>query len=978
MSSAPRGKTIARLLVLGAAYVATGWLGLSIPYAGRYITLVWIPAGIALAALLRWGPASWPAVTVAALLVNLSAGAPWPLAAGIAAGNTIGPWMAARWLVRVGFRPALDRSRDVGFFIVASGAGMAVTASWGSACLHLAGSLDLASLGPAWLSWWMGDSVGALLAGPPLLALDRRSLGRLLRAPGQALLWLVIACPVAWLGFLDDAAPISRILPMAFLTLPLLTWAALRFGVAGAALAALGFSLVAASRAATGHGLFQQTDPRIGQFLLWSYMAALVVTGLLITALQAERRRVERALRESEIKLRGLYELSPVGIALVDDAGRYVEFNPAFQRMSGYPAEELRTLDVSTLFPERTPTDAAAPRAGRHDAHETEIVRKDGSLVPVRQNGVPITRADGRKLTWSMVEDVTESRRVASDLRVAAAAFDSYEGMIVTDAETRILRVNRAFTELTGYAAEDLVGQTPRLLQSGRHGPEFYRAMWRSIHETGGWQGEIWDRRKNGEVYPKWLTISTVRDEGGAVTHYLGAQVDITLRKLAEERIEALAFFDQLTGLANRTLLLDRLTQARTASGRSGQFGALLLIDLDHFKTLNDTLGHDVGDALLRLVAARLTGCVREGDTVARLGGDEFVVLLGPLGTNEADAARTTEALGETLLAEIGRGYQLGDVARNCTASVGATLFCDGGAATDDLMKQADLAMYRSKDSGRNALHFFDPDMERSVLERAALEADLRQAIEGGQISLHYQAQVDREGRVTGAEVLARWNHASRGMVPPCEFIRVAEETGLILPLGRFVLESACAQLARWAGQPALGTLSLAVNVSARQFRQPDFVAQASAAIDESGADPRRLRLELTESLLIEGLEELAERMTALKARGVGFALDDFGTGYSSLSYLKRLPIDELKIDGSVVRDILTDPNDAAIARTVVALARSLGLGVIAEGVETEPQRAFLATLGCDAYQGHLFSKPVPVEAFEQLVRSSAAGSDGG
>ena len=563
---------------------------------------------------------------------------------------------------------------------------------------------------------------------------------------------------------------------------------------------------------------------------------------------------------------------------------------------------------------------------------------------------------------------IEAQQRNDAQLRIAATAFESQEGMVVTDADGVILRINRAFTETTGYTSEEAVGRTPRLLQSGRHNADFYRAMWETIKRTGGWQGEIWDRRKNGEEYPKWLTISAVKDNCGNVTHYVGTHFDITERKKAEERIAELAFFDSLTHLPNRTLLVDRLQQATTASNRNGTFGAVLFIDLDHFKTLNDTLGHDKGDLLLQQVAQRLVASVREGDTVARLGGDEFVVVLGGLNGSIEDAATQTETVGEKILAALNNTYRLAETEYRNTASIGATVFRGHEMPIGDLLKQADLAMYKSKETGRNNFHFFDQAMETVVVERASLEAGLRKAVEGRQFLLYYEAQVVGDGRITGAEALVRWQHPERGIVAPAEFIPQAEATGLILPLGQWVLETACALQARWANQPEMAHLTMAVNVSAQEFRARDFVDKVLAAISQTGANPNRIRLELTESLLVENMEDIIEKMFALKAKGVSFSLDDFGTGFSSLSYLKRLPLDQLKIDQSFVRDVLTDPNDAAIARTIVALAQSLGLGVIAEGVETEAQRDFLADSGCHAYQGYFFSRPLPVDAFEQFA----------
>jgi diguanylate cyclase (GGDEF)-like protein/PAS domain S-box-containing protein len=565
--------------------------------------------------------------------------------------------------------------------------------------------------------------------------------------------------------------------------------------------------------------------------------------------------------------------------------------------------------------------------------------------------------------------DITAVKQNEDQLRIAAATFESQECTMVTNSSGIILKVNKALTAATGYTTEEILGHTPSLFRSGRHDADFYRAMWATITRTGSWQGEIWDRRKNGEVYPKWLTISAVKDEAGVVTNYVGTHFDISALKKAEERIEHLAFFDQLTGLPNRTLLLDRLKQARATSSRNESRGAVLLIDLDNFKTVNDTLGHDVGDQLLKQAAQRLKQCVRTGDTVARLGGDEFVVMLANLSANKLDAATSTETVAEKIIDMLGDDYQLDNLTVQGTASIGIIMFNGQHATIDDLMKQAELAMYQAKDAGRNAFRFFDPVMESAVKERTLLEQDLRRALEQKEFLLHYQPQVGREGRVTGAEVLVRWQHPQRGMVSPDDFIPLAEDTGLILPLGHWVMETACFQLARWATRPETAHLTLAVNVSARQFRQADFVQQVLAILEHSGANPQQLKLELTESMLVENVEEIIGKMLELKASGVSFSLDDFGTGYSSLSYLSRLPLDQLKIDRSFVSNIERNVNDAVICAATISLGHSLRLKVVAEGVETEAQRYFLNTVHhCDFIQGYLYSRPLPLEDFETFV----------
>jgi diguanylate cyclase (GGDEF)-like protein/PAS domain S-box-containing protein len=558
-----------------------------------------------------------------------------------------------------------------------------------------------------------------------------------------------------------------------------------------------------------------------------------------------------------------------------------------------------------------------------------------------------------------------------AELRIAAAAFNAQEGMIVTDTKGVILSANRAFVNLTRYTTEELVGQTAHLFRAHRRDPDFYRSMWNSVQTTGGWQGDMSLRTKAGERCARWLTISAVKNEAGEVTNYIGSYYDISKLKHAEEKIRELAFFDQLTGLPNRVLLIDRVRQALNSNARNKSYGALLFIDLDNFKTLNDSLGHDMGDQLLKKAAQRILRCVRTDDTVARFGGDEFVVLLANLGTKKAKAAALqAEAIGEKILAAFVETFQLDPYEYPCTPSVGVTLFSPEDRNVDELLKRADLAMYDAKTAGRNGLRFYDPVMQTMISARAAVETDLREDLKKEKLLLHYQPQVDHEGRLLGAEALARWPHAQRGMVSPSEFIPVAESAGLILPLGALMLKIACRQLAQWSADPATEHLTVAINVSALQMRQKNFVEQVRAIIDQTGADPNRLKLELTESTLVSNVDDVIAKMEKLKAIGIGFSLDDFGTGYSSLSYLKRLPLDQLKIDRSFVKDVLSDPNDAAIAQMIIALSKSLGLSVIAEGVETEEQYAFLAQQGQLNYQGYLFGRPLPPEDFETFARA--------
>ena len=470
----------------------------------------------------------------------------------------------------------------------------------------------------------------------------------------------------------------------------------------------------------------------------------------------------------------------------------------------------------------------------------------------------------------------------------------------------------------------------------------------------------------------RWVRLKAdvQKDADGVAQFVVGIAQDITERKAAEAQIQTLAYFDALTNLPNRRLLMDRLAHAMAASLRHPRKAALLFVDMDNFKVLNDTHGHFMGDQLLQQVAMRLTSCVREGDTVARLGGDEFVVMLEDHSEDLTVATGQARVVAEKVLAVLAQPHQLDNYTHISTSSIGVTLFGDLHESIEEPLKRADMAMYQAKAAGRNTLRFFDPSMQRVIAERASLEQDLRDGLVLGQFSLVYQPQVSIGGKSYGAEALLRWLHPVRGQVSPAEFIPLAEDTGIILPLGQWVLESACAQLAVWADQPDMAHLSVAVNVSPRQFHQADFADQVLATLKRTGANPLRLKLELTEGMLVSNVEDVIAKMVRLKSAGVGFSLDDFGMGYSSLSYLKRLPLDQLKIDQSFVRDILIDSNDAAISRMVIVLAESLGLTVVAEGVETIEQRDFLAEQGCRVYQGYLYSRPLPVAGLEQFIRS--------
>ncbi len=657
--------------------------------------------------------------------------------------------------------------------------------------------------------------------------------------------------------------------------------------------------------------------------------------------------------------------------ATIDRQGRFTYLNEQAEMLLRRPARDLLGLPIWNSFQKtvRMRLEEQFRRNFTGDAvlEAEELHSNLSTRIEVR--GYPF----GGGLAVHL-RDVTARHKSQEHLRLLESSIARLNDIvIITEAGPfrepgpRIVFVNEAFERRTGYSPEEVLGRTPRLLQGPRTQREELDRIRAAMEQWQPARVDLINYKKNGEPFWVDLEVSPVWNEARKLTHWVAVGRDITERKTAEEKIQYLAFYDPLTRLPNRQLLLDRLQRAVSDPDRPRE-GALMFIDLDNFKVLNDTLGHQKGDQLLQLVAERLRSCVAGGDTVARLGGDEFVILLENSGHKPMEPVAGARAVSERILAKLGEPYVLSGHLHHSTCSIGVTLFGGAPWSVSELLKQADLAMYQAKNAGRNTVRFFDPEMQAVVTANAALATDLRQAWREGQFLIDYQPQVGADGRMTGVEALLRWRHPDRDLVPPAHFISTAEQTSLIIPIGRWVVEQACAQLAEWSKHPERSHLSIAVNVSVRQFRDPDFVDEVMTAIANSGIAPHKLKLELTESLLADGIEVTVAKMGSLKAMGVTLSLDDFGIGYSSLSYLKRLPLDQLKIDREFVKDILTDANDAAIARTIIGLAQSLGLGVIAEGVETQAQRAFLAQQGCHAYQGYLFCRPLPIDELETFM----------
>ncbi|MDQ9172133.1 EAL domain-containing protein [Oxalobacteraceae bacterium R-40] len=595
------------------------------------------------------------------------------------------------------------------------------------------------------------------------------------------------------------------------------------------------------------------------------------------------------------------------------------------------------------------------------------IVRKNKEIRFVHERGQLMAIEDGQVLLAGTVQDITDSYHSQRERDLLYTSISKVnDSVMITEAwpidepGPRIVFVNRAFEERTGYDHSEVIGRSPRFLQGIQTQRDQLDRIRAALENHQPVSAEIINYTREGKPFWIEMDIAPVAIQGNDVTHFVSVQRDITQRKAAEGQIERLAFFDPLTKLPNRRLLMDRLEHAIETARRKRNCGALLFIDLDNFKSLNDTLGHDKGDLLLAQVARRLENSARKSNTVARLGGDEFVILLEDLAVDPIEAAAEAEIVGEKILAGFVPPFNLGNYEHHCTPSIGVTLFDTKALGADDLMKRADLAMYQAKSDGRNAIRFFDKRMQSQINTRVMLDREFRRALKEGQFVLHYQRQVDDMGKVTGIEALVRWQHPRRGMLYPSDFIWLAEENGLIMHLGRWVLQCVCNQVAEWLQHGDMVVPPVAINVSARQFHHHDFLPNTLEILEKSGIDPQHIKLELTESALVEHMDATVAKMSELRAHGIRFSLDDFGTGYSSLAYLKKLPLDEIKIDRAFVRDILTDPGDAAITQTIVSLCQILGFDVVAEGVENEGQQAMLALQGCRHYQGYWFGRPVP------------------
>ena len=974
-----RWSDLPTLTSTGIAYALLVYIVCAYLTSPGHASMVWLPSGLGLGALLMEGRKGWPAIFFGAWIAYaFCQDRSLAVSAAIALGsNTLEPLLCVWLLSRVSlwgrrFDPSLDHPIDYLLLNLAGALGTFVAALVGNVILWQADGLPGTAFPDSLLHWWMGNFLGLALLTPLLLVCWKLPHGsmrgdHLFESLGCLSLTFLTG-QFLFLGWYWDSIGIVALSYWGFL---FVAWAAVRLGMHGVLLVIILLTIQALLGALAGKGIFAHDLAKTGLVNFWFYVLALTTVGMALSLSIHQRMQAESVLRISESRFRTMNDLLPQQVWTAHPDGRLDYVNQRLTDFFGRSAEAIIGEGWQDIVhPDDLPLCLNAWTESLQTGHpygfDFRLLHHSGEFRWCYATAMALRDDNGNIVKWYGTNtDITERKQFEEALQLASLVYQtSSEAMMVTDAGGTILTINPAFSVLTGYSPEEVIGKTPRILNSGRQEQPFYQAMWQEINATGQWHGEIWDRRKNGEVYAEWLTINTSFNADGTVHRRIALFSDITEKKKSEEMIWKQANFDSLTGLPNRQMFHDRLKQEIGKAHRAGLRLALMFIDLDRFKEVNDTLGHDKGDLLLKDAGRRLVRCVREADTVARLGGDEFTIILGELAEAEG-----VDRVAQEILEKLSQPFRLAGETAYVSASIGVTLYPDDTDDFDALIKNADQAMYAAKGQGRNRYSYFTPAMQEAAQGRMRLAKDLRAALAGQQFEVFYQPIVElSSGEIHKAEALIRWHHPVLGLINPSDFIPIAEETGIIKEIGDWMFRESARQALRWR-TPAHAGFQLSVNKSPAQFlRERNTHATWFEYIREIGLQAQAIVVEITEGLLLDANDAVTGQLHEFRDAGMQVAIDDFGTGHSSLSYLRKFDIDYLKIDRSFVSNLEANSDDMALCEAIIVMAHKLGIKVIAEGVETEEQGQLLAAAGCDYGQGFYYSRPVPAAKFEELL----------
>ena len=967
------------------AYIISALLGFQFASINNNVTLIWVPAGIALAAILHYGIKYWPAIFIGATIANIISGTETTTALSIAIGNTA-EVVAVYWMLTYYFTScltcSLEKPRHVIRFVFSVSIGSLIAAVNGATVLATQVFHNWQEFYQTLIIWWIGDAMAMLLITPfiliwlePIRNISYKQIGKSLLLYSAVILSLLIS-------FGDVIKPpetldyISSHYPLAFIPMAALLIIALFSGPRLISLSISSATAIIIISTTSGYGPFVRTSFEESIALLYLFISISTICAFSLSYMVRQRDDAQEELRIGSDRLNFVMQSTEDGVWDWDFSNDEIYISPTLKKMLGYDAnDELGSLQdwTSRLHPEdreKTLTLLNEHYDGKTDVFQSEFRFrcKNGEYVWILGRGKNVNRDsnDGSLRIVGTCVNLMVQKKKEAKLELASQVIQhTPEGIMITSADNKIIDVNPAFTKCTGYSLEEVIGQQPSFLSSGRHDQAFYQNMWNELEAKGCWQGEIWNRRKNGEVYPEWMYISAIKGLNDTVLQYAAILSDIGNQQSLKQELHNFAYYDALTNLPNRDLLLDRLNISLQQSSEHNNKLAILLIDLDRFKIINETLGHSIGDALLQEIASILSSVISKGHTLARMGGDEFIILLP-----EVNAIEEITRLAEDILQQFCEPHTIHGHELHVTCSIGIAVSPDNGNNAEDLIKNADTSMYQAKEKGFNEYSFYHSDMSAEFQEQFILESQLRYAVERNELFLEYQPQHDiNTGRIIGMEALVRWQHPEFGVVPPYKFISIAENSGLIISIGEWIINQAIKDTSSIRDYID-DDFRVAINLSVLQLIQSNLLDIINKAFNNTPLSYQQLELEITESILMKNIDDTLAKLNRLSDLGIKIAIDDFGTGYSSLSYLKKFPISKLKIDKSFVDDVCVNNDDAEIASTIIAMGHNLHMKVIAEGVENAEQQEFLLSRGCDEVQGYYYSRPLALENIVQYIKS--------